>query len=175
LTGNSVLPWETPPTTTPPPGQARIGYHGFWGTTNTSGTLRGFFDYSSNQIASINSTTDGTSNTIIVGEVLPYEAADLNFWVTNGGTAGTTVPINFKSLYPATAADCNDGQWQSRVDPLGCRFRAAAKGFKSMHPGGANFCFTDGSVKFLKATISMATYCALGSRNGGEVVSADAY
>ena len=44
-----------------------------------------------------------------------------------------------------------------------------------MHPGGANFAFADGSVKFLKATINMATYCALGSRNGGEVVSADAY
>ena len=44
-----------------------------------------------------------------------------------------------------------------------------------MHPGGANFLFADGSVKFLKNTISLPTYCALGSRNGGEVVSGDAY
>ena len=175
LTGGSVLPWETLPTANPLPGQPRIGYNGFWGTTNAGGTLRGFFDYSTNQTVGINGVTDGTSNTILVGEVIPYEAADNNFWVTNGGTAGTTVPINFKSLYPATAADCNDGQWQSQVQPLGCRFRAAAKGFKSMHPGGANFTFADGSVKFLKSSINMGTYCALGSRNGGEVVSADAY
>ena len=58
---------------------------------------------------------------------------------------------------------------------MGCRFSAAAKGFVSMHPGGANFLFADGSVKFLKNSINLATYCALGSRNGGEVVSADAY
>ena len=59
--------------------------------------------------------------------------------------------------------------------PLGCRWSAAAKGFKSKHPGGANFLFADGSVKFLKQSINLATYCALGSRNGGEVITADAY
>ena len=61
------------------------------------------------------------------------------------------------------------------ANPLGCRFSSSAKGFKSRHPGGANFLFADGSVKFLKASINMGTYCALGSRNGGEVISADAY
>jgi prepilin-type processing-associated H-X9-DG protein len=44
-----------------------------------------------------------------------------------------------------------------------------------MHPGGANFAFGDGSVRFLKQSIAMPTYTALGSRAGGEVVSADAY
>ena len=44
-----------------------------------------------------------------------------------------------------------------------------------MHPGGANFLFGDGSVKFLKSSISMVTYCALGSRAGGEVTSSDSY
>jgi prepilin-type processing-associated H-X9-DG protein len=55
------------------------------------------------------------------------------------------------------------------------RFSYAARGFKSRHPGGANFLFADGSVHFLKQSISPVTYCALGSRNGGEVISADAY
>ena len=45
----------------------------------------------------------------------------------------------------------------------------------SYHPGGANFCFGDGSVKFLKATISMPTYWSLGTRAYGEIVSADSY
>jgi prepilin-type processing-associated H-X9-DG protein len=58
---------------------------------------------------------------------------------------------------------------------VGCRYSAAAQGFVSMHPGGANFLFADGSVRFLKTSITLVTYCALGSRNGGEVVSADAY
>ena len=45
----------------------------------------------------------------------------------------------------------------------------------SNHPGGVNVGFADGSVKFIKDTINLQTWWALGSRNGGEIVSADAY
>ena len=44
----------------------------------------------------------------------------------------------------------------------------------SMHPGGANVCLADGSVRFVKATVNLAAWRALGSRDGGEVVSGDA-
>jgi prepilin-type processing-associated H-X9-DG protein len=45
----------------------------------------------------------------------------------------------------------------------------------SRHPGGVNTCFADGSVKFIKDAISVQTWRALGTRAGGEVVSADSY
>ncbi len=45
----------------------------------------------------------------------------------------------------------------------------------SAHPGGANAGFADGSVKFIKSSIGYPTWWALGTRNGGEVVSSDSY
>jgi prepilin-type processing-associated H-X9-DG protein len=45
----------------------------------------------------------------------------------------------------------------------------------SFHPGGCNFTFADGSVKFIKNTISMPTYWALGTASYGEIISADSY
>jgi prepilin-type N-terminal cleavage/methylation domain-containing protein/prepilin-type processing-associated H-X9-DG protein len=45
----------------------------------------------------------------------------------------------------------------------------------SDHPGGVNVCFADGSVKFVRDTVAIETWWALGTKNGGEVVSADQY
>jgi len=45
----------------------------------------------------------------------------------------------------------------------------------SQHPGGVNLLMADGSVRFIKTSISQPTWAALGSRNGGEVISSDTY
>lgn len=45
----------------------------------------------------------------------------------------------------------------------------------SAHPGGVNAVFADGSVKFMKSTIAQRTWWALGTKAGGEVISADQY
>ena len=45
----------------------------------------------------------------------------------------------------------------------------------SNHPGGVNVGFSDGSVKFIKDSVSMPTWWALGTRAGGEVISSDSY
>jgi prepilin-type processing-associated H-X9-DG protein len=54
-------------------------------------------------------------------------------------------------------------------------FHAAAYGALSYHPGGVNVAFADGSVRFIKQSIGPSVWWALGSRNGGEVISADQY
>jgi len=182
LVGNVGLPWETPALGSPPVGQPRIGWNGYWGVNRDgafnwgAGTMRGYFDYrSSFKPTSVAQVTDGTSNTIMAGEMIPSAAGDSNFWNFNGAYAGCTVPLGWQSnTYPASAANCNQ-QWQNSTAPTGCRYSAAAKGFVSMHPGGSNMLFGDGSVRFLKNSISLVTFCALGSKAGGEVVSSDSY
>jgi prepilin-type N-terminal cleavage/methylation domain-containing protein/prepilin-type processing-associated H-X9-DG protein len=44
-------------------------------------------------------------------------------------------------------------------------------GARSNHPGGVNVCFCDGSVRFIRDSINLATWRALGTRAGGEVIN----
>ena len=79
----------------------------------------------------------------------------------------TIVPPN-STLYKwaACRTDCNGGCDGASMD---------YSNSGSYHPGGANFLFADGSVKFLKSTMNMVTYWGLGTKAGGEVISSDAY
>jgi prepilin-type processing-associated H-X9-DG protein len=45
----------------------------------------------------------------------------------------------------------------------------------SRHPGGVNVLFCDGSVRFVKDSVAINTWWGLGTRAGGEVISADSY
>ena len=47
--------------------------------------------------------------------------------------------------------------------------------FWSMHPGGCNFLFADGSVHFLKTGMDGRTYQYVMTRAGGEIISGDSY
>jgi prepilin-type processing-associated H-X9-DG protein len=46
---------------------------------------------------------------------------------------------------------------------------------RSKHPGGVQSLFGDGHVAFLKDSVSLPVWQALGSANGAEVISADSY
>jgi prepilin-type N-terminal cleavage/methylation domain-containing protein/prepilin-type processing-associated H-X9-DG protein len=132
--------------------------------------VRGMFNRGGAPI-NIAGVTDGTSNTLLIGETLPDETNDMR---TDKGWAGfygnssctTIIPLNYQIL-PGTSCS-NDpthylGNW------------GVSMGFKSRHPGGVHFAFADGSVHFLSQTISHETYQKLGCRNDGQVISAGDY
>ncbi len=161
-------PWETDPAVVLAPGTPKRGFDGFWGTKTNNGTMRGFSDYRDGQVTKLSGITDGTSNTILAGEGLPDEDANGEFWTFTGAASGTTLPINLKTNNRQATASFGTGDFTNR-------YAYSARGFKSRHPGGANFLLADGSVRFLKNTINPVTFNALGSRAGGEVISADQY
>ena len=51
----------------------------------------------------------------------------------------------------------------------------AIKAARSNHAGGVNVLFCDGHVGFVKDSVNLATWRALSTRAGGEVVSSDAF
>ena len=53
--------------------------------------------------------------------------------------------------------------------------KAHVEDYWSRHPGGANMLFADGSVHFLKASISPIPWRAMATRASGEVISGDSY
>jgi prepilin-type N-terminal cleavage/methylation domain-containing protein/prepilin-type processing-associated H-X9-DG protein len=71
--------------------------------------------------------------------------------------------------------DCIGGLTHSRcqIDTLDASSLSVSA--RSRHPGGVNALAADGSVRFTKSSINLTAWRALGSRNGGEALSADDY
>jgi len=86
------------------------------------------------------------------------------FMGMHGQTLGNTL-LAPNSQYP----NCDMQAWGGDMDGPGMW------NMSSYHPGGANAAFADGSVRFIKSSTSLQAIWALGSRNGGEALSADAY
>jgi prepilin-type N-terminal cleavage/methylation domain-containing protein/prepilin-type processing-associated H-X9-DG protein len=134
----------------------------------------------------IQQITDGLSNTIFIGEEYyqlkpSYTVAELDLqgvgrrkavwqfgsdsidcqYGMNEALGSTGVPMNLKPPVPATFT--------------GAALEAYIASYGSAHPGGANFLMGDGSVRFIKTTVSPTVYAALGTRARGEIVGSDQF
>ncbi len=136
------------------------------GNDVNAGSIRGLYNRMGAKMSLPASIPDGTSNTIMIGEVLPQEH-DHYFngsWMHfNGGAShhSTIVPINTKT---DLRASCGSNPLRSFQN------WNQSWGFKSNHSGGAQFVFADGSVKFIAQGISMQAYILLGTRNDGQPI-----
>lgn len=99
--------------------------------------------------------TDGTTNTIAMGECI-------------GAWCGWQVGWGFQSF--GTTAHAINYLNATLKNSAAVGNHDACIGFRSQHVGGAHFLLGDGSVRFISENISGATYSALASRAGGEVV-----
>jgi prepilin-type N-terminal cleavage/methylation domain-containing protein len=82
---------------------------------------------------------------------------------------GTIAYMHYTAPNSVPCNHTGDPSWLTYVGPQG------SVPANSNHSGGVNLCLTDGSVRFIKDSINLPTWWALGSRRGGEVISSDAY
>lgn len=109
--------------------------------------------------------TDGASKTLLVGESSPEDQNSAAF-MSDGDWASTGLQLNFdweRSGY------CNDGS--GAANSAVCW--PIMRGFRSDHPGGVQFAFADGAVRFISNGINHPTLRALSTRARGELVSGD--
>lgn len=133
-------------------------------------TNRGVFFLNSR--VRVEDVTDGTSQTVFAGEkVIDVPAlgwaSGTRASLRNTGTQPNSVQRGAGGV-PAPDLDDVDETGMPllpNLDPVG--------GFSSRHPGGANFLMGDGSVRFLKNSISRAVFRWLGQRNDEEVLDAN--
>jgi prepilin-type processing-associated H-X9-DG protein len=115
----------------------------------------------------LNTCAAGAPSTIVSSPQWEYNMSYLGLsWDQGmfGYTLGNTLlPPN--PPYP----NCRTCTWNGDWDCPGMY------GLSSFHPGGGNVAFADGSVRFLKASTAWNVVWALGSKAGGEVLSADSY
>jgi prepilin-type N-terminal cleavage/methylation domain-containing protein/prepilin-type processing-associated H-X9-DG protein len=140
------------------------GGDGFWGAN-------GLFslDVWKNPIKIVQ-IIDGSSTTFMVGEDIFTPDYANGTQPGNGFSWAHSVeatltcampPNNLKhpNGTPINTTSTNQKEWGSY------------HGFKSRHPGGVQFLYGDGSVRFIHDSIALGTYRAMASYKGGEVVS----
>jgi prepilin-type N-terminal cleavage/methylation domain-containing protein len=170
-------------------------------STDAPGEIpRGIFYYNSSvQVAQV---TDGTSNTVYYSEKLrgtgtPNPRTDLLMFTNQSSldaTYQTCQSINVLTAPPLTTRQgmswvmgemcCSSYNHVAQPNSTSCAGAPFPGNMANMsmqvppssnHPGGVNVLMGDSSGRFIKSSIDLQTWRNLGTRNGGEVVSADAF
>ena len=117
--------------------------------------------------------TDGQSHTMLLSETVSArndDTYDIRGDMLNDGEGCTT----FMTIdTPNSGTDISPYFNPSPAipeNPPGQAGTYAHKAARSRHPGGVNVCMADGSLRFVSDDIALATWRAMGTMNGGEVV-----
>jgi prepilin-type N-terminal cleavage/methylation domain-containing protein/prepilin-type processing-associated H-X9-DG protein len=147
----------------------------------------------------ITAITDGTSNTILFGEMSNFDPnwPQYNTVLTNAGFFPANYPINLILVSMWSSVTAGSGHYSLNAtllapppaDLIDALVALEGRGstYGSSHPQGANFVFCDGSVHFISNALNNAAMVtnasgesvtllqALSTRSGGEVVDASQY
>ncbi len=147
-----------------------------WGLTNYLGVAGTGFAMNNGVfhprlVVSTAGITDGTSNTVMIGERPTGLSGYGSTWYSGWGTfryfKGQLMPVDVEwANSPVERTVCQD---RTVFQPGKYDDPCHQHHFWSLHPGGANFAFADGSVRFLSYSAA-SVLPALATRAGGETV-----
>jgi prepilin-type processing-associated H-X9-DG protein len=165
-------------------GQAPVAFTTYLANSGLNSRTQDGIIYANSNIK-MTAITDGTSNTLLVGERPPSQDLNFGWWYAGAGfydvQAGTQVGVGDVVLGTREvyyAADDTDGVGGpgKKCDTSFVNFQPGdiiqpchQVHFWSYHPGGSNFVFADGSVHFLSYSVDNLMP-GLATRNGGEVL-----
>jgi prepilin-type N-terminal cleavage/methylation domain-containing protein/prepilin-type processing-associated H-X9-DG protein len=164
------VPYQTVPSTPLPDGVAPFGF-------------TDFFSRDRPRTSRLTDFTDGTSNTLLLSEKIMHPQDDVfdhrGDFLNDDGGGGMFMTLDTPNsgidamkfpqyCTPAPALPC------TTATGSGNRF-AMRQSARSRHVGGVNVVMGDGSVRFISDNIPLATWQALSTMNGGEVIDATAY
>jgi prepilin-type N-terminal cleavage/methylation domain-containing protein/prepilin-type processing-associated H-X9-DG protein len=122
--------------------------------------------------------TDGTSNTLMLAEVVQGQSTDLRGFTWWGDATGFMTYLIPNSRLPDVQNSSSYCLYPYQNNPP-CITKTATQpatyAARSRHPGGVNTAFCDGSVKFIKNSINLNTWRGLSTTMGNEVISSDAH
>ena len=114
------------------------------------------------------------NNDVLISKDISYNKGQYWGWGAEAMSLFNTIVPPSSTQYPW--GDCRTGCAGCCGDGLcAAADHSEISNANSNHPGGCNVLFGDGSVKFVKSSLSIPTWWALGTRNDCEVISADAY
>jgi prepilin-type N-terminal cleavage/methylation domain-containing protein/prepilin-type processing-associated H-X9-DG protein len=150
---NSDLNWDSPFPYTNPPTNPALGKMG--------------------RPVKIAEVTDGTSATMMASEAIQGRGDDLRGFTWWGGAAGFTTYMSPNSterdvITGGICVELTNPRMPCTTTSTPARPRLM--GARSLHAGGVNVAMCDGSVRFVRESVSMPVWRALSTAQGGEVV-----